>query len=139
MENVLIKDKRFYCPDGQQHNYVGGVCLKCGGEQNPFKKSVDSFSGVLWSGLEKRIQRQKVNKRIHSELHELVDKMRKNFGETAIRGKGSFSYYLGMLKRVPNSTIYLWLAEIKDSPKLNTPLSRRKVFWWKFRAWRMGK
>ena len=55
---------------------------------------------------------------IHSELHDLVDKMRKDFGETAKYGVGSFAYYLGMLKRVPNSTIYRWLAEIKDSPKL---------------------
>jgi len=116
------------------HDYAGGVCLKCGGEQNPFKKP-DSFSRALWSGLENRIRR-KVNTRIHSELHELVDKARKDFGETATKGKGSFGFYLRMLKRVPTSTIYQWLADIKDSPKLNTPLSRRKVFWWKYKQWK---
>lgn len=120
------------------HNYVGGICLKCGGEQTPMK-SIQNFHSALWNGLENRIQRQKVNKCIHSELHELVDKMRKDFGEIATKGKGSFSYYLGMLKRVPNSTIYLWLAEIKDSSKFNTPLSRRKIFWWKYRVWKTGK
>ena len=72
---------------------------------------------------------------IHSELHDLVDKMRKDFGETAKYGVGSFAYYLGMLKRVPNSTIYRWLAEIKDSPKLNSPMSRRKIFWWRYSKW----
>ena len=116
------------------HDYAGGVCLKCGGEQNPFKKP-DFFSRALWSGLENRIRR-KVNTRIHSELHELVDKARKDFGETATKGKGSFGFYLRMLKRVPTSTIYQWLADIKDSPKLNTPLSRRKVFWWKYKQWK---
>lgn len=117
------------------HNYAGGICLKCGGEQTPVKK-IDSFSESLWSGLEKRIKRGQVNKRIHSELHELVDKMRKDFGETATKGKGSFSYYLGFLKRVPTSTIYQWLADIKDSPKLTTPLARRKIFWWKWKNWK---
>jgi len=119
------------------HNYAGEVCLKCGGEQNPyFKKPVNSFSNTLWSELEKLIQRGTTNKRIHSELHELIDKMRKDFGETATKGVGSFSYYIGMLKHVPPSTIYTWLADIKDSPKLNTPLARAKVFWWKYRVWK---
>ena len=69
---------------------------------------------------------------IHSELHELVDKMRQDFGETAKNGVGSFSYYLGMLKRVPISMIYRWLGDIRESPKLDTPLARCKVFWWKY-------
>ncbi len=119
------------------HNYVGGICLKCGGEQNPFKKP-DSFSNALWSGLENRIKR-KVNTHIHSELHELVDKIRKDFGETATKGKGSFGFYLRLLKPVPTHVIYMWLGDIKDSPKLADPLSRRKVFWWKYRVWKTGK
>jgi len=65
-----------------------------------------------------------------------VDKARKDFGETATKGKGSFGFYLRMLKRVPTSTIYQWLTDIKDSPKLNTPLSRAKVFWWKYKQWK---
>ena len=135
MSSSLQKNTKADCY-GQKfgHDYAGGVCLKCGGEQNPFKKP-DSFSRVLWSGLENRIRR-KVNTRIHSELHELVDKARKDFGETATKGKGSFGFYLRMLKRVPTSTIYQWLAEIKDSPKLNTPLARRKIFWWKYKTWK---
>ena len=135
MSSSLQKNTKADCY-GQKfgHDYAGGVCLKCGGEQNPFKK-LDSFSRVLWSGLENRIRR-KVNTRIHSELHELVDKARKDFGETATKGKGSFGFYLRMLKRVPTSTIYQWLIDIKDSPKLNTPLSRAKVFWWKYKQWK---
>lgn len=76
---------------------------------------------------------QKPPRGIHSELHELIDKMRKDFGETAVKGVGSFGYYLGLLKKVPISKIYIWLGDIKDSPKLDTPLSRCKVFWWKYR------
>lgn len=82
-----------------------------------------------------RIQARKPNKHIHSELHDLVDKMRKDFGETATKGIGSFSFYLGKLKCVPVSVLYMWLADIKDSPKLNTALSRRKIFWWKFKKY----
>lgn len=80
--------------------------------------------------------RKKPSRGIHSELHEIVDKIRKDFGETATKGKGSFGFYLRMLKNVPISTIYIWLGSINDSPKLNTPLARRKIFWWKFKEWK---
>lgn len=69
---------------------------------------------------------------IHSELHELVAVLRKDFGEEAEKGKGSFSFYLGLLKKIPVTTIYMWHAEIKQSPNLTTPLSRCKIFWWKY-------
>ena len=105
------------------HDYAGGVCLKCGGEQNPFKKP-DSFSRALWSGLENRIRR-KVNTRIHSELHELVDKARKDFGETATKGKGSFGFYLRMLKRVPTSTCMTTYIKTKCH-NCGVELTRRK-------------
>lgn len=118
------------------HNYIGGVCFKCGGEQTPFKKT-SSLNSVSWNKPEEKKQKTKTH--IHSELHELVDKMRKDFGETEIKGKGSFSFYLGILKKVPTPIIYSWLAEIKDSPALDTPLARRKVFWWKYSAWKKPK
>lgn len=84
----------------------------------------------------KEIKQRKAPRGIHSELHEIVDKMRKDFGETATKGKGSFGFYLRMLKNVPTSTIYMWLGDIKDSPKLSTPLARCKVFWWKYKQWK---
>ena len=83
----------------------------------------------------KNIPVRKTPRGIHSELHELVDKMRTDFGETAIKGVGSFGYYLGLLKKVPISLIYQWLGDIRESPKLDTPLARCKVFWWKFRTY----
>ena len=84
----------------------------------------------------KDIRKRKAPRGIHSPLHEQIDKMRADFGETATKGKGSFSFYLGMLKNVPLSTFYLWLGDIRQSPNLNTPLSRAKVFWWKYSQWR---
>lgn len=79
---------------------------------------------------------KKVRNSIHTELHELVANLRKDFGETAEKGKGSFSFYLGLLKKVPVRTIYMWHAEIKQSPNLNTPMSRCKVFWWKYKKYK---
>lgn len=74
-------------------------------------------------------------KGIHSELHELVAKLREDFGETATKGKGSFSFYLGMLKKVPIHILHRWYADIKDSPKLNTGDARCRVFWWKYKKY----
>lgn len=70
--------------------------------------------------------------RIYSPLHEFVAKARKQFGETAKKGKGSFGFYLGLLKPLPVSVLYLWLADINDSPNLSSPESKRKVFWWRY-------
>ena len=81
----------------------------------------------------------KTKRGIHSELHELVDKMRADFGETSTKGKGSFGFYLRLLKKVPISTLYMWLGDVKDSPKLNTPLARCKVFWWHYKQWKIPK
>lgn len=80
---------------------------------------------------------KKVRNSIHSELHELVAVLRKDFGETAEKGKGSFSFYLGLLKKVPVPTVYMWHAEIKQSPNLATPLARCKIFWWKYKQWKV--
>ena|SRR3990167_3023028 len=79
--------------------------------------------------------KSKSTKGIHSELHSLVAELRADFGEIATKGRGSFSMYLGCLKYVPLSLIYRWRAEIKDSPNLNTPTARAKIFWWKFKKW----
>jgi len=87
-----------------------------------------------------RIQKlPEINYRIHSERHEVIDKMRQYFGETAVKGKGSFGFYLRMLEPIPLSIIYMWLAEIKDSPKLDTPIARAKIFWWKFKQFKNQK
>lgn len=88
------------------------------------------------ASFERVLRPRKAPKGIHSERHELIAKMRTDFGETATKGVGSFSFYLGMLKKVPTHTLYLWLGDIRDSPKLDTPLARRKVFWWKWKQWK---
>jgi len=73
---------------------------------------------------------------IHTELHEIVDRLRTDFGETETKGKGSFGFYLRLLKPVPTSVLYRWIGDIKDSPKLNTPIARAKVFWWLYKRWK---
>ena len=83
--------------------------------------------------------RKKLPKGIHSELHEMVANLRREFGETATKGKGSFGFYLHLLKPVPMYTLNIWLSSIRDSPKLDTPLAKCKIFWWKYKNWKTGK
>lgn len=66
-------------------------------------------------------------KGIHSQLHQLVDEMRKEFKETATKGKGSFSFYLGYFNKIGVGEIYRIRAEIKDS----VGYIPKKLFWWK--------
>ena len=77
-------------------------------------------------------------KGIHSELHEVIAKMRKDFGETATKGVGSFGFYLGLLKNVPLTNIYRWLADAEGRPSINTPTKKAKNFWWKYKTWKTG-
>jgi len=68
-------------------------------------------------------------KTLHSEKHYLVDEIRKYFGESAKKGVGSFSFYLGFFKKIPEKQIYQFWAEAKQSRK---PLKgQQKLFWWK--------
>lgn len=130
------------CPNSPsgRHNFPvpGGNCIfGCGTNQAILSGAMRP--AVPRSPFERPSIPKAPPKGIHSELHELVAKMRRDFGETAKTGKGSFGFYLGILKRVPLFTIYRWLAEIKDSPNLTTPEARCKIFWWKYKQWSTGK
>jgi len=67
------------------------------------------------------------NPHLHSELHALVDEVRIQFGETAKKGKGSFSFYLGFFKRLGVNKVRQILAEIKQSGAED----EKRLFWYK--------
>ena len=67
------------------------------------------------------------NPHLHSELHLLVDEVRTLFGETATKGKGSFSFYLGFFKRLGVQKVRQILAEVKQS-NAEDP---KRLFWYK--------
>ncbi|RLC37558.1 hypothetical protein DRH29_01680 [candidate division Kazan bacterium] len=73
----------------------------------------------------KKIKLQKRNPHLHSELHALVDEVRVQFGETAKKGVGSFSFYLGFFKRLGVNKVRQILAEVKQS-NAEDP---KKLFW----------
>lgn len=86
-------------------------------------KKADSFTSLS-------VDRYFGNKADHpTEMHELVDIIRKYFGENARYGQGSFSYYLGFFKKIPNFMIQQMFAEAKNSPKDRA--GQKKIFWWK--------
>lgn len=72
---------------------------------------------------------EKPTKGIHSELHLLVADLRKEFGETAKTGPGSFGFYLGHMKRLGIQTARRLLSEVHDSNCRNAC----RLFWWKYK------
>jgi hypothetical protein len=74
-----------------------------------------------------RIPVSKKNSSIHSEIHDLADKCYKNFGETAKKGKGSFGFYLGFIKRLGVQSTYRIIAELRADGKEHAG----KLFWYK--------
>lgn len=71
-------------------------------------------------------KRTTTNKNIHSEIHHLVEQVRKDFNETSKKGVGSFGFYLGFFNRVGKDTIYRILSEMKQSGTSG----QKKLFWW---------
>jgi hypothetical protein len=63
---------------------------------------------------------------IHSPLHDIVDDLRSEYGETAKSGKGSFGFYLGILKRLGPERVRQIKAEVDQSD----PSDRKRLFWW---------
>lgn len=68
-------------------------------------------------------------KKYHSKMQEQVDTIRNYFGENATFGYGSFSFYIGMFKQVPEYKINEFFAEAKQSRKAN--FEKKKEFWFK--------
>ena len=75
-----------------------------------------------------RVKHQR-NPHLHSDLHLLVDETRQKFGETALKGKGSFSFYLGFFKRLGVQKVRRILAEVEQSDA-DDP---KRLFWWKIK------
>ena len=100
--------------------------------KTPFPRSIPSDKNV-----EKKIKSigefllvtKKKNTALHSEKHYLVDEIRNYFGETAKQGIGSFSFYLGFFKKIPEATIYQYWSEVKNSQQ--STKKQQKLFWWK--------
>ena len=91
------------------------------------KKEVIPKRGV--HGIADLLGKPAPKKSLHSEKHYLTAEIREYFGEKATKGKGSFSFYLGFFKKIPEATIYQFWSEVKESRK--STLSQQKIFWWK--------
>jgi hypothetical protein len=72
------------------------------------------------------IPKQQPRPGIHSPLHDLVDELRRDFDETAKVGKGSFGFYLGILKRLGAARV----RQIKAEVDQGDPSDRKRLFWW---------
>ncbi len=95
-------------------------------KQNPpTKKGSAEISELL--SFEKIISRPKT---YNSEMQELVDEIRNYFGEKAVRGEGSFSYYIGFFKRIPLREVRQMFGEAKLA-RNKTTFEKKKLFWWK--------
>lgn len=129
--------------------YVGANCMYCGINQNDLSGTAPKRIGEVGSGLKDLIDRKtktirkekmQVNKKLHSEMHVLIDDVRKSWGETAKIGVGSFAHYLGTFNRLGLPRVRQMLAETKESS------NPKRLFWWmvgdiarKARAERLGR
>lgn len=115
-------------PDGR-HNFAipGRDCFNgCGVNQKELSSPTEPIQPSEFAKYEKI----KVNHRIHSELHSIVDEIRNEYGENHIKkGAGSFGFYLGLLRGVPKHLIYQWRSELKQ----NQVKDPAKIFVWKAR------
>lgn len=75
--------------------------------------------------LETMMAAKKAANKAPTELHEFINKARTELGETAKSGDGSYGFYLGILKKIPLTTCYMFLSESRAA---NNPI---KTFWWK--------
>jgi len=66
-------------------------------------------------------------KQYNSRMQELVDIIRKYFGEHAAYGQGSFSYYIGFFKKLDLSDVYQAFGEAKQA-KHKTRFEQKKLF-----------
>lgn len=86
------------------------------------QRGIQSIDAIISRGI-------KTKGNLHTEKHYLVDEIRNYFGENAKKGKGSFGFYLGFFRRIPERVIYQYWSEVKQSNK--SIKDQQKIFWWK--------
>jgi len=120
-----IKNIKKYTDDKLTHVSITKKILGCPTSKSgklEKSKGVQTIEAILSAPKNKKTS-------LHSEKHYLVDEIRNYFGETAKRGIGSFSFYLGFFKKIPKATIYQYWSEVKESRK---PIKdQQKLFWWR--------
>jgi hypothetical protein len=93
--------------------------------QNKKKRGgeISEISEILNKNLEKILNKKKT---YNNPMQERVDKIRKYFYENSRYGYGSFSYYIGMFKQIPEREIDQIFAEVKQ---LKKPIfDKKKLF-----------
>ena len=113
---------------GHQFEYTGANCLACGVNQTELSGGGLRRAAPVTANpfdLARFRTPAKPALGIHSEVHALVDEIRKSFGETSKKGIGSFGYYLGFFTRIGVVRIRQLYAESKDAA------DPKKAFWWR--------
>lgn len=87
---------------------------------------VSKISELLEKNIEKILNKEKT---YHNPMQERIDKIRKYFYENSRYGYGSFSYYIGMFKQVPEREIDQIFAEVKQAKK--STFDKKKLFWYR--------
>lgn len=139
-------DKNLCRSPDQRHSFpvTHGVCVNgCGVHQwelsygsDPRVKQAPTSLKDMAARFQPAASRPKP-RGIHSELHELIEGMIKQFGEPPeimVRGRSTrtFAMYLGRLKHVPIDTIRGWLANIREGQNVRSP---SRLFWWHYKQY----
>src|SRR3990167_9513295 len=102
-----IEEKmRFYCENGERHNFAGGKCIKCRAFQNPIKKAV--------------ITRNEPIKGIYTQEQDLTRTLANYFNEPK-----KFGMYMGIVKKQGMEKCYKIYSELKERS-----IKSGKLFMW---------
>lgn len=113
---------------GHDFPYVGAKCSRCAVGQKDLSSDGSNTPRVptLSNPFSRAVPTRRVKARgLHSEIHLFVSEIRRTFGETASKGKGSFGFYLGFVNRLGLETARLFYAEAKDRGNSG------RYFWWR--------
>ena len=87
---------------------------------------ISKISNILEKNMENILNREKI---YNNPTQEIIDTIRKYFGENSRYGYGSFSYYIGMFKKVPLRDVGQIFAEVKQTKK--STFDKKKLFWYR--------
>ncbi len=88
------------------------------------QKEKETFSTISFN--EKILKKEK---KYYNQTQEMIDTIRKYFKENSRYGYGSFSYYIGISKKIPLEIIWQFFSEAKQSRK--NLEGQKRLFWYK--------
>ena len=116
METKVEFGNKFYCENGERHNFAGGKCIKCRASQNPIKK----VEWLISNQSPVEIKKNEPIKGIYTQEQDLVRTLANYFNEPK-----KFGMYMGIVKKQGMEKCYKIYSELKEQS-----IKSGKLFMW---------